>query len=103
MILRRFLLAACGLLAGGAYVAILHLAVPGEGSPLPGRGLNVVLLMGVYGWCCGKDPLLPVPRSLVEIAIFPFALLAALLAGAAGLLWTVAVWVCCPFKKAQVS
>ncbi len=78
---RRILLAIYGLGMGAGYAALLRAAVPAEGSLLSVRGLNVVILMGLYGWCCGKDPLLPVRRPLIEIAVFPLALLGALLVG----------------------
>ena len=78
---RPILLALFGLAVGTSYAALLQVAVPTENSLLPVRGLNVLILMGLYGWCCGKDSLLPVRRSLVEIAIIPLALLGALLTG----------------------
>lgn len=79
--MRRILLALYSLGVGAGYAALLQVAVPAESSLFPVRGLNVVILMGLYGWCCGKDPLLPVRRPLIEIPIFPLALLGALLAG----------------------
>jgi hypothetical protein len=79
--MRRILLALYGLGVGAGYAALLQAAVPAESSPLSVRGLNVVILMGLYGWCCGKDPLLPVRRPLIEIPVLPLALLGALLAG----------------------
>ncbi len=79
--IRRVLLSIYALVVGAGYAAVFQIAVPGESALLPVRGLNVVLFMVVYGWCCGKDPLLPVRRSLIEIPLFPFALLGAAMAG----------------------
>ncbi len=101
--MRQILVAACGLLVGACYAAVLQFALPGESSLFPVRGLNMVFLMGVYGWCCGKDPLLPAGRPLVEILIFPFAIIAALLAGSACLVWCVPNWLCFLFRKAAVN
>ncbi len=81
--MRRVLLAIYALVVGACFAAVLQFAVPGESALLPVRGLNVVLFMVAYGWCCGKDPLLPVRRPLVEIPIIPFALLGAVIAGCA--------------------
>lgn len=101
--MRPALVATYGLFVGLCYAAVLQLAVPGESALFPVRGLNMVLLMGVYGWCCGKDPLLPIRRPLVEILVFPLAVLAALLAGCICLLWFVVTWLCSLFTKAAVN
>lgn len=87
--MRRFWLASYGLVVGTCYAAPLHLALPGESTLLPVRGLNVVLFMVVYGWCCGKDPLLPTRRPLVEIPLIPLALFGALMGCIVCLLWFV--------------
>lgn len=78
--MRQVWFAVYGLVVGAGFAAILQFAVPGESALLPVRGLNVVLFMVVYGWCCGKDPLLPTRRPLVEIPLIPFALFAAVVA-----------------------
>ena len=101
--MRQVLLATCGLLVGACYAAVLQFTVPGESTLFPVRGLNMVLLIGIYGWCCGKDPLLPTRRLLIEILIFPFAVLGALLAGCVCLLWFVTAWLCSLFRKAAVN
>ena len=77
---QRHLLAMYGLAVGACFAAALHFAVPGRSALMPVRGLNVVLVMVVYGWCCGKDPLLSLRRPLVEIPLIPFAFLGALIA-----------------------
>ena len=97
--MRRFWLAIYGLVVGAGYAAILQFATPGESALLPVRGLNVVLFMVAYGWCCGKDPLLPARRTLVEIPLIPFALLAALLAVFVGLVSLVMIWLGSRFRK----
>lgn len=78
--MRRVLMAIYGLAIGACFAAILQYAVPGKSALMPVRGLNVVLLMVLYGWCCGKDPLLPIRRPLVEIPLIPLALLGAVIA-----------------------
>ncbi len=79
--MQRVLLAMYGLMVGASYAALFQFAVPVESSLLPVRGLNVVLLMGVYGWCSGVDPLSSTRKTLIEIALIPVALFGALLAG----------------------
>jgi len=77
--MRRLLLAIYGLAIGACFAALLQLAVPGRSALMPVRGLNVVLAMVLYGWCCGKDTLLPLRRPLVEIPLIPFAILGAVI------------------------
>jgi hypothetical protein len=101
--MRQALVASYGLLVGACYADILQFAVPSESTLMPVRGLNMVLLMGIYGWCCGKDRLLPTRRPLVEILFFPFAMIAALLAGCVCLAWCVPNWLCFLFRKAAVN
>jgi len=79
--MRRVLLAIYGLVIGASYAVVFQIAVPGESALLPVRGLNVVLFMVAFGWCCGKDPLLSVRRPLIEIPLIPFALFGAAIAG----------------------
>ncbi len=81
--MRRVLMAIYGLAVGACFAALLHVAFPGKSALMPVRGLNVVLLMVLYGWCCGKDPLLSIRRPLVEIPLIPFALFGAAIAGCA--------------------
>ena len=69
-----------GLAIGACFAALLQVAGPGKSAFMPVRGLNVVLLMVLYGWCCGKDSLLPIRRPLVEIPLIPFALFGAVIA-----------------------
>lgn len=87
--MRRIGLASYGLVVGAGYAVFLQFALPGESALLPVRGLNVVLFMVAYGWCCGKDPLLPTRRPLVEIPLIPLALLGALMGCIVCLLWFV--------------
>lgn len=101
--MRQILVAAFGLFVGACYAAVLQFALPGESRLFPVRGLNMAVLMGVYGWCCGKDPLLPVGRPLVDILIFPLAVIVALLAGFVCLVWCVPNWLCFFFRKAAVN
>ena len=86
--MQRFLLAIYGLVLGASYAAVFQFAVPVESSLLPVRGLNIVLLMVVYGWCRGLDPFSSTRQTLIEIALIPFALFGALLAG---LVWLVSL------------
>lgn len=69
-----------GLGVGACYAALLQFVLPGKSALMPVRGLNVILLMVLYGWCCGKDPLIPSRRPLIEIPLIPFAVLGAVIA-----------------------
>ena len=101
--MRRVLFAVYGLGVGACFAALLNVAVPGKSALMPVRGLNVVLLMVAYGWCCGKDPLLPIRRPLVEIPLIPFALLGGAIAVCIGTPTFVATRISLLFKKSTVS
>ncbi len=97
--MRQVWMAFYGLAVGAAYAAVLQFAVPGESVLLPVRGLNLLLFMVGYGWLCGRDPLLPAWRPLVEIPLIPFALLGGLLAGCVWLVSLVLTWLCSLFWR----
>lgn len=101
--MRRVLIAMYGLGVGACYAGLLQFALPGKSALMPVRGLNVVILMVLYGWCCGKDPLIPSRRPLIEIPLIPFAVLGAVIA----IVPCVVVFVCTRvsllFRKATVS
>lgn len=101
--MRQVLMAIYGLGVGACYAALLQFALPGKSAFMPVRGLNVVILMVLYGWCCGKDPLTPVRRPLVEIPLIPFAFLGAVIAVFPCAVAFVSTRLSLLFRKAAVS
>ena len=101
--MRRVLIAIYGLGIGACYAAVLQFALPGKSALMPVRGMNVVILMVLYGWCCGKDPLISSRRPLIEIPLILFAVLGAVIA----VFPCAAVFVCTRlsllFRKTTVS